>query len=104
MKKVIEHDEAIALERVVRDVYKCDRGGVMNVAEADILEYDPMEAIIAVFAPLYLKESVIDDIDAFVDEYQSIFRYTDEYEYDALKIQEFIRRFRELVQKYYKKN
>lgn len=97
---LISHDRAFALEHIVRNVFKTDRGGVMNVAEADNLESYPMLAPIAVFAPLYLEGKQHPDIDDFVDRYCDFYfckpgEISDEY------VDNFIAEFRSLVKKYY---
>ena len=52
MKSKMDHQDAISLEYIVRNVFDCGPGGVMNVANADQLEIKPMNAAIAIFAPL----------------------------------------------------
>lgn len=99
---IINHDEAFSLEMIVRGVYKCDRYGVMGVANADHLELSPMDAVLVVFAPLYKNEKEIIEIDDFVDRYNCIFNFPDDYEYNKETVADFIKEFRSLVEKYIK--
>lgn len=96
---VISHSDAISLESIVREVFDCNRGGVMGVADADYLERFPLEAAIAIFAPLYKDQKDIPEIDAFMDEYGSLFHYRkDDVTVDTVK--EYIDRLKVLVKNY----
>ena len=49
----ILHNDALALERIVRRVYSCDYGGVFGMALADWLESDPFDAAILSLSPFW---------------------------------------------------
>ena len=96
----LSEDESLALEYLIRRVYGCDRGGVMNVAEADKLKNHPMLAPIVIFAPLYLEQKNWADIDEFMDKYCDFYYHeADEISKDFVK--SFINDLKALVNKYY---
>ena len=99
---LISGDNALALEYLVRRVYDCERGGVMNVAEADKLKKHPMLAPTVIFAPLYLKQKNWDDIDAFMEKYCD-FYYCEADEISKDFVKSFINDLEALVNKYYPK-
>ena len=101
MKSKMDHQDAISLEYIVRNVFDCGPGGVMNVANADKLEIKPMNAAIAIFAPLYFDNKVLEDVDNFIDRYSCIFDY-DDYELNQENIDNYIKELKTLVKKYYK--
>ena len=101
--RMINHDEAISLECIIRNVYNCDRFGVMGIANADHLERNPMDAAIVIFAPLYLKQKEIEEINSFVDEYGCIFNFPNDYKYNKETVDNYIDGLRKLASKYYNK-
>lgn len=102
MKKLINHSEAIELEYLVRRVYNCGRHGVMGIADADHLEYHPLDAANVILAPLYLNRTDIPEIDNFIDGQSCIFNFDDNYAYDEKVVRNYIDGLRSLVDKYYK--
>lgn len=70
---IISHNDAITLELIVRTVYNCERFDIMNIANADTLEYNPISAVLVVFAPLYKYGQKNEQIDEFADIYSSLF-------------------------------
>lgn len=101
MKNLINHDEAIELEYIIRRVYKCDRFGVMGIANADRLEHHPLDAANVILAPLYFDKSDLTDVENFMDTYSSLFNFYDYYEYDKDKVRSYIDGLKKLVDKYY---
>ena len=51
----INHNEAIALERIVRGVFDCDRAGMGGYIDADHFESAPFDAALIALAPLWQK-------------------------------------------------
>ena len=100
MKPFLAHEDALRLEGIVRKVFNCDRFGVMGIADADHLERYPLDAVWAVFAPLYQSEKSFPDIEDFTDKYSVIFHYPEEYVYSSKTIKEFIEEFDNLVKKH----
>lgn len=98
---IIDHQDAISLEWIVRDVYKCGRGGAMGIADADNLERNPVNAAIVAFAPIVKERGPIEEITNFIDTYSCVFSLNDEYKYDKKKTKEYIDTLRKLVDKYY---
>lgn len=101
MKSFINHDEAVKLEYLIRKVYKCDRFGVMGIADADHLEFHPLDAANVILAPLYLNKTEIAEIDSFVDEQSCIFNFSDDYVYNETAVRKYIEGLNSLVDKYY---
>lgn len=89
------------LEMIVRERFGgTESGSVVGVADAYILEGNPIYAVIAVFSPLYLKEECIPEIERFFYEYAGIFSMIgDRYCSDELS-GEFVDAFENLVKKY----
>lgn len=100
MKRFINHSEATELEYLIRKVYKCDRFGVMGIADADHLEFHPLDAANVILAPLYLDNTDISEIDSFVDEQSCIFNF-DNYVYNETVVRNYIDGLSSLVNKYY---
>lgn len=101
MKKLINHSEATELEYLVRRVYNCDRFGVMGIADADHLEYHPLDAANVILAPLYLNRTDIPEIDNFIGEQSCIFNFDDNYVYNENTVRNYIDGLRALVDNYY---
>lgn len=101
MKSFINHSEAMELEYLIRKVYKCDRFGVMGIADADHLEFHPLDAANVILAPLYLNKTDIPEIDSFVDEQSCIFNFSDDYVYNETTVRKYIDGLSSLVGKYY---
>ena len=100
----VSHGDAISLERIVRQVYNCDRFGVGGLANADTLERSPMLAAYAALAPLYLKNKKIADVDAFLDRYACIYEFENDEPPTDEDTERFIDELDNLVGKYYGKN
>lgn len=76
----INHNDAIELEYQVRRLYKCDRGGVAGMAEADYFEENLIQTAVLVVFYIYANhlESGIYQFDEFFNKYKMIFEYSDE--------------------------
>lgn len=104
MVQFISHSEAFELEHLIRKVYNCDRFGVMGIADADHLEYHPLDAANVILAPLYLNQNNISDVENFIDEQSCIFNFSDNYEYNEDTVRKYIDGLSSLVNKYYAHN
>ena len=89
IKMTINHGDAVSLEFLVRNVYKVDRGAFGGLIDADNFENRPFDAAIIALAPLFQKNPKA--VNKFMEEYQMVFDYPDEYSsytfdmyYDAL--------------------
>ncbi|MEE0212305.1 MAG: hypothetical protein UD750_00375 [Collinsella sp.] len=51
----INHNDAICLERIVREAFSCDRGGMGGLIDADHFEQEPFDAALILLTPLWLK-------------------------------------------------
>lgn len=96
----ISHEQATALEFVLRHAYNCGRYGVVGLANADFLENSPLSAAVAVLAPLSLRYSAEDlnDVSEFWDKYRFELSHD---EFDDNLIDQCIEDLRKLVNKYY---
>lgn len=76
----INHNDAIELEYIVRNVYGCDRGGVSGMVDADYFDDKPIQAAVLIVAYLYAKEMISDAnlYDEFLHRYEMIFDYPEE--------------------------
>ena len=62
----LNHNDAVELEYQICRLYKCNRGGVSGLADADNFESNPMCAAYMVISYIYAKGLEINDYD---DEY-----------------------------------
>lgn len=101
----ITHDEACDLEILVRNVYGCDRFGIMGLADADYFEVNPLHAAILIFAPKFRhsrwSRKEIPDITEFLSRYDDYFT-CDDNEYDAEIVDRYISELEGLIRKYYR--
>lgn len=51
----IDHSDAIVLERIVRNVFNCNRSGMGGYIDADHFESEPFDAALIALAPLWQK-------------------------------------------------
>ena len=98
---MINDSEATSLELIVRRVYNCGKGGVMGIADASHLERNPLDAAIVIFAPLYKEQREIEEIDAFMNQYSSIFNFPERYTYNEETVANYIEGLRNLVGRYF---
>ena len=71
----ITHDDAYMLERIVRGVFNCDRGGMGGFIDADHFERAPFDAALIVLASLWEKDTHVDDeIADFLCKWEDVFR------------------------------
>lgn len=52
----MNHNQAIELERIVRSVYDCDRGGMGGYIDADNFSFNPFDAALIALAPLWKND------------------------------------------------
>lgn len=52
----MDHNQAIELERIVRSVYDCDRGGMGGYIDADNFSFNPFDAALIALAPLWKND------------------------------------------------
>lgn len=97
----IDHKEAIILEHLVCKLYKCERYGISGLADADILEYNPLIALILVISYIYANDSQISNnqYQGILNKYEIIFKNPDEN--NIIKnIQDYINDLSEIIDKY----
>lgn len=89
------------LEEILRERFgNCESGSVVGVADAYILENNPIYAVIAAFSPLYIKTECIPEVERFFYEYAGIFNMIgDRFCSDELS-EEFVESFEALVKKF----
>ncbi|WP_370783018.1 hypothetical protein [Faecalibacillus intestinalis] len=89
--KRINHNDAMTLERQVRRLYKCDRGGVSGLVDADNFEGNPICAAQMIVSYIYANglESAPYKYDEFLYKYENIFNYSDEVDFD-LEVKNYI--------------
>ena len=97
----IDHGKAIELERIVRALYKCDRGGISGLATAGYFERNPMQAAVLVIAFIHAKgfEMSPYQYDEFLSRYETIFNYPDENNADD-EVQNYIDELESIVESY----
>lgn len=77
MKISVSHAES--LERIARNVFKCERGGVGQIVDASSFELYPMSAAILCIGRLY-KTKYDNDIKTFIDKWELIFDHPEQSE------------------------
>lgn len=77
MKISVAHAES--LERIARNVFKCDRGGVGQIVDESSFELYPMYAAILCIGKLY-KAEYDNDIKIFVDKWEYVFDHLEQSE------------------------
>lgn len=95
---MIEHNQAIELELIVRKLYKCERGGVSRMVEADIFEDSPIEAAKLVISYIYAKglNETDDQYASFLDKYIVMFSDVE----DKVDAEQYIDELEEIVDRY----
>lgn len=97
----IKHGDAIALESIVRRLFKCDRAGVSGLADADNFESRPMDAATMVVSYIHAKglQNSETQYDEFLCKYDTIFNYPDENN-AANEVKNYIEELTKIVDKY----
>ncbi|SFO08374.1 hypothetical protein SAMN05216351_10367 [Pseudobutyrivibrio sp. JW11] len=97
---MINHNQAIELEQIVRKLYKCDRGGVSRLVNADIFESSPIDAAKLVISYIYAKDlnETDDQYASFIDQYAVKFAVADE----IVDAEQYIDELLEIVNRYCK--
>lgn len=98
---IINHNDATELEYQVRRLYKCDRGGVSGLVDADYFERYPVQAAVLVVAYIYAKEldSEPYQFDEFLTKYKNIFEYSEESDMEA-EVKNYIEALGSIVDQY----
>lgn len=98
---IINHNDATELEYQVRRLYKCDRGGVSGLVDADYFERHPVQAAVLVVAYIYAKEldSEPYQFDEFLTKYENIFEYPEESDMPA-EVKNYIEELGSIVDRY----
>ena len=97
----IKHSDAIMLEHIVRNLYKCDRAGVSGLADADNFEQRPFDAAIMIVCFIHahnLQQSET-QFDSFLCEYEAFFNSNEE---DDDKVNIFIDKLSNIAEIYKK--
>lgn len=88
----INHNDAVQLEKIVKELYGCDRAGISGLADADNFERNPFQAAILVVAFIYSRGMDVkaDQYASFLEKYENILANND----DAVK--EFVKELRRI--------
>lgn len=78
----ITHNDAIVLERVVRDVFSCDRAGMGGYIDADHFESEPFDAALIALAPLWQRADS-HELDEFLFRWEHALRKDEDTEVDV---------------------
>lgn len=99
----LNHNDAVELEYQICRLYKCNRGGVSVLADADNFESNPMCAAYMVISYIYAKGLEINDYDdeygRFICTYENIFNHSDEYNMQ-LEVSHYIDEISNIVDQY----
>ena len=97
----LNHDDAVELEYQICRLYKCSRGGVSGLADADHFEGNPMCAAYMVISYIYSKGLAIDNyqFDQFICTYENIFDHSDEFNME-LEVSRYIDELSDIVSQY----
>ncbi len=97
---VINHNQAVDLEHVVRKMYKCDRCGVSGLVNSDEFESNPIEAAKLVVAYIYANglNDVDDQYTSFLSKYSVKFSAAE----NIVDAEEYIDELLEIVDTYCK--
>ena len=97
----ISHNDAIILENLVRNLFRCDRAGVSGLANADHFESCPMDAAVMVVSYIYARNLERNEVqyDEFLSKYSSVFNYPEENNAED-EVQNYINDLREIVSEY----
>lgn len=90
----ISHNDAIVLERIVRNVFSCDRAGMGGYIDADHFEAEPFDAALIALSPLWQRAD-FHEMEDFLFKWERTLRNeTDE----KVDIQSFIKELSNLVE------
>ena len=99
----IDHNDAIELEYQIRRLYKCDRGGVSGMVDADCFQRNPVLAAQLAVAYVYAKglEKEPYAHEGFLYKYEVVFDHPDEYDITA-EVKNYIAELRKIIDYYAK--
>lgn len=92
----IDHSSAIVLERIVRSVFSCQRGGMGGFIDADHFESHPFDAALIALSPLW-QNGDFHEIEDFLIKWEFNFRESD----SNANVELYIDELRALVDKLY---
>lgn len=97
----LNHNSAVELEYQICRLYRCSRGGVSGLADADHFESNPMCAAYMVISYIYANGLEIDNYkyDYFICTYENIFNHSDEYNMQ-LEVSHYINEISHIVDQY----
>ena len=97
----INHNDAVALEFLIRKLYNCGRTGVSGLADADHFATHPMDAAIMVVSYIYARglQKSDTEYDEFLFKYDTIFNYPEEND-AANEVDNYIADLASIVDKY----
>lgn len=78
----ITHNDAIVLERIVRNVFSCDRAGMGGYIDADHFEAAPFDAALIALAPLWPNVDP-HEIEVFLSKWEYILRKDEDADADV---------------------
>lgn len=93
---IINHDEAVKIEMLVRNMQNCERGGMAGLIDADNFESNPFDAAIILLAPIW-KQIPNEILSGFINKW-SILRDQNE----VIDIDKYKKELFDIVDKYLK--
>ena len=100
---MISHNDATILEHELRRLFKCDRGGVSGLVDADTFDKNPMCAAYLVIAYIYAKgmESSQYQYDDFLCKYEYVFNNSSEFDLEV-EVRNYIKDLTSIIDLYLK--
>lgn len=89
----ISHNDAISLERIVRDVFSCDRGCMGGYIDADHFETEPFDAALIALSPLWEKAD-FHEIEDFLLKWEQVLRREND---TSIDMRSYVCELRDLV-------
>lgn len=89
----INHSDAITLERIVRNVFSCDRASMGGFIDADHFESEPFDASLIALAPLWQKAD-FHEIEDFLIKWEYSLRKEED---SSVNIHSYIQELSDLV-------
>lgn len=98
----ISHNDAIKLERQVRRLYKCERGDISGMADADNFEGNPIQAVILIVAYVYAHQLEKEPkmYEEFLRTYEDIFEHPEANDITEEVVHKFVDEIKTIVDHY----